>query len=64
VPLHGKKGLDKKTKRGDGVTKFWYTLKNLHPSKKNCLINGAYLFPMFNYQNQHYKTLIVSSEMF
>jgi len=56
VPLHGKKGLDKKTKRGDVVTKFWYTLKKLHPSKKNCLINGAHLFPMFNYQNQHYKT--------
>jgi hypothetical protein len=30
MSLHGKKGLVKKTKKGDIVTRFWYTLKNLH----------------------------------
>jgi hypothetical protein len=30
VSLHGKNGLDKKDlKKGDVVTIFWYTLKNL-----------------------------------
>jgi hypothetical protein len=28
--LHGKKKLSKKKKNDDFVTKFWYTLKNLH----------------------------------
>ncbi len=30
MPLHGKKGLGKKDKKSDTVTRFWYTLKNLH----------------------------------
>jgi hypothetical protein len=31
VFLNGKKGLGKKRGRGDIVTRFWYTLKNLDP---------------------------------
>jgi hypothetical protein len=31
VILHGKKGLSKKIEKGDIVTRFWYTLKNLDP---------------------------------
>jgi hypothetical protein len=30
VFLHGRKGLGKKDKKVDDVTRFWYTLKNLH----------------------------------
>jgi hypothetical protein len=30
VSLHGKKRLGKKDKKGDVVTRFLYTLKNLH----------------------------------
>jgi hypothetical protein len=28
-----KKDWVKNTKNGDGMTRFWYTLKNLHPKK-------------------------------
>ncbi len=28
--LHGKKRLGKKLEKGDIMTRFWYTLKNLH----------------------------------
>jgi hypothetical protein len=31
VILHGKKRLNKKDKKSDVVTKFWYTLKKSHP---------------------------------
>jgi hypothetical protein len=32
VSLHSKKGLGKKDKKTvDVMTRFWYTLKNLHP---------------------------------
>jgi hypothetical protein len=31
VSLHGKKGLGKKDKNGDIMTRFWYTLNNLDP---------------------------------
>ncbi len=32
MSLHGKKKLGKKDKKGDIVTRFWYTIKNLDPS--------------------------------
>jgi hypothetical protein len=34
MSLHVKKGLGKKLEKGD-VTRFWYTLKNLHPNLEN-----------------------------
>ncbi len=33
--LDGKKGLGKRKKKGEIVTRFWYTLKNLHPVEFN-----------------------------
>jgi hypothetical protein len=35
MSLHVKKGLGKKIEKGDVVTRFWYTLKNLHPNLEN-----------------------------
>jgi hypothetical protein len=48
-----KKDYVKKTKKADVVTRFWYTLKNLHP---NGLVNqsiflhhiGLYVFPFIS----------------
>jgi hypothetical protein len=31
MSLHGKKRHVKKKEKGDVVTRFWYTLKKLHP---------------------------------
>jgi len=31
VFLDGKEGLGEKRQKGDAMTRFWYTLKNLHP---------------------------------
>ncbi len=47
--LHDKKGLGKKTKKGDVVTRFWYTSKNLHPNRNEHNINLLVSFIFVTY---------------
>jgi hypothetical protein len=43
VFLHGKNDYVKKTKKGDIVTRFWYTLKNVDHARR--IINGSFNRP-------------------